>query len=196
MRNHHDCKRMTRIELSSHNLRAQFQLPDDFEPVRYHAGHMLLRCHYPDLKCLSPSGPRSDESVDLQVTLQKGMGRVELLLTGDGPRLTPSFLRSTHVLEPIGRYQIFQEEHSLAGIRHTLVTYAFHADDGAVVGVDDAGEAMDRYQFSRRIGKYLRLQFSLSKDFGDDFLDIDARTSNFIKSLLVKAWELDPEEEA
>ncbi len=187
---------MTRLELSSNQLRALLQLPDEIEPVRYHAGHVLLRCRFPIMKPQQPGSPRSEDSIDLQVTLQKGMDRVELLLAGDGPRLAPTYLRTTHMLQPIGRYQIYQEEHSQAGIRHTLVTYAFTADDGAIVGVDDMGEAMDRYQFSRRIGKYLRLQFSISKDFGDDFIDIDARTSNFVKSLLIRAWEIDPDDPA
>src|SRR6476661_2115353 len=101
---------MNRLELSSHSLRAVFQLPNDVEPVRYHAGHMLLRCHYPELRPLPCAAERSDETVDLQVWLQKGMDRAELLVAGDGPMYEPAYLRHTHVLEPIGRYQIFQED--------------------------------------------------------------------------------------
>ncbi|MDB5796775.1 MAG: hypothetical protein JWP36_677 [Paucimonas sp.] len=183
---------MTRLELSSHTLRAIFQLPEQYQPVRYHAGHMSLPCRYPDLKPESPGAHKTEESVDLQVTLQKGLGRVELLMAGDGPVLEPAYLRQTSRLEPIGRYQIYQEDRLQAGLKHTLVTYAFHADDGAIVGVEDVGESMDKYHFCRRIGKFICVQYSLSKDFGDDFIDIDNRTSKFLKSLLVKAWEIDP----
>ena len=121
------------------------------------------------------------------------MTRAEQLIHGDGPVLEPAYLRQITSLEPIGRYQIFQEEKIQTGIRHVLMSYVFHADDGAVVGVDDAGEAMDRYQYSRRIGKYVHLQSNISKEFGDDFIDIDQRVSDFVKNLMIKAWELDPD---
>ncbi|WP_151445505.1 hypothetical protein [Lacisediminimonas profundi] len=182
---------MNKLELSSPMLRAEFKLPDGYTPVRYHSAHMSLRCHYPDLAPEAEDEVSTDETVDLQISLQKGLGRIELLINGDGPVLEPAYARQMTCLEPIGRYLIYREDRIQTGQRHTLMTYVFHADDGAVVGVEDAGETMGQYQYYRRIGKFIQLQYTLSKDFGDDFIEIDARTSGFVKALLVKAWQID-----
>lgn len=184
---------MIKLELASHALRAQFNLPDEYHPMQYHAGHLALRCHFPDLKPERREMPKTDETIDLQITLQKSLGRAEHLINGDGPVIEPAYLRQMSCLEPIGRYQIYQEERIQTGIRHTLMSYVFFADDGAVVGVEDPGEAIDRYQYSRKIGKFVHVQSSISKEFGDDFIDVDLRISDFIKTLLIKAWEIDPD---
>ncbi len=182
---------MNQIELSNSSLRAQFKLPVRYELLQYHPAHMNLRCFYPDLTLQSGTANTSEDAFDLQITLQKGLTQAEQLINGDGPVIEPAFLRQKSCLEPIGRYHIFQEERIQAGARHTLMTYVFHADDGAVVGIEDAGELMDSYQFCRKIGKFIQLRYLLNKEYGDDFIEVDSQTTKFVKSLLIRVWELD-----
>lgn len=186
---------MNQIELSNSRLRAQFRLPMRHELQQYHPAHMTLRCFLPDLALHSGSPAAGEVAVDLQITLQKGLTQAEQLINGDGPVIEPAFLRQKTCLEPIGRYHIFQEDRIHAGARHTLMTYVFHADDGAVVGVEDAGDLMESYQFCRKIGKFIQLRYLLSKEYGDDFIEVDLQTTQFVKSLLIRVWEIDLDSE-
>ncbi|MDO8300297.1 hypothetical protein [Lacisediminimonas sp.] len=154
---------------------------------------MSLRCYSPDLALQTDGLKLGEAAFDLQITLQRGLTQAEQLINGDGPVIEPAYLRQKSCLEPIGRYHIFQEERIQAGLRHTLMTYVFHADDGAVVGIEDAGELMDNYQFCRKIGKFIQLRYSLSKEYGDDFIEVDAQMTRFVKDLLIRVWEVDSE---
>lgn len=184
---------MKEIRLHAHYLRAILNLPDRHPPVRYHPGHLMLRCLYPQLTFESAYCKKQPDMIDLHVTLTKAQCPAEMLESGAVLIGEPSYIASTSQTQTIGPFRVYQESRVQNGLMNSVVTYVFEAEDGELVSVEDLGQTLDRYQVTRRIGKYLQLRYALNKVLGDDFIQTDALTAALAKSMLVRCWEFDPD---